>query len=457
MTTGMRSLRLGSLGMRGKVAAALTPAVAIDFAAALGTYLEGGKVVVACDTRVSSEMFSHAACAALLSCGCDVWNAGVMSAPEVHFAVPHLGADGALLIGAGHHPKGWNALVPLGRTGACFNSAQMQELLDIYHAHRYAASAWDKIGREQPVPATVRGAYLDHLCRQIDVAGIARAGFTVIADFCNGSGSVVAAEFATRLGLKLIAINDTLSGLLPHDPEPRPRSSAQVQSVLKPLGADVGFVFNSDMSRAAVVTSVGETLSEEYTFPLVVDHRLARAASPAWVVTNSCTTRTLDDVVRRHGGQVFKTRVGEPFIVDKMRELVAALAGDGSGSVAFGGHVAGYDSFLVMGVILEAMTAGPRTSAELAGALPRYHIIKKSVPCPSAHAYTLLRSLKNHFPDARLTEGDGFRFDWPDGWVHLRASATEPIVRMIVEWTTRELAEDRALQVRGLLERLVSE
>jgi phosphomannomutase len=448
----MQSLRIGTAGLRGQIATALTPPLAMDFASALGTYLDGGAVIVGRDTRISSPMLCNAAVSALLSCGCNVIDAGVISAPEMHFMVPHLKAAAGLLVSAGHHPKGWNALIPFTASGAFFTNVQLQELLDIYHSRRYSQQPWDRIGTEKPAPARVQEDYLDRLCSKLDTDAIADGGFSVIADFCNGAGARAGEKLAERLGIKMIAINKDPSGILPHDPEPRPRSALQVHSVLKPLKADIGFVFNSDMSRTSIVTSSGETLSEEYTIALVADQLLKKEQK---VVTNWCTTKTLDEVAARHKANVYKTKVGEAFIIDRMLELGAELAGDGSGSAAFGGHIPGYDNFMVMGVILEAMAKKKATSAELAAALPRYHLVKRSIRTSSSHAYTMLHNLRGHFPDAEVNDEDGLRFDWPEGWIHLRASTTEPIVRMIVEWNSKEQAEDRALQVRGLLERLV--
>ncbi len=446
----MQPLRIGIAGMRGQVATALTPKLAMDFASALGTYLDGGTVVVGRDTRISSGMLYNAAVSALLGCGCDVVDAGILSAPELHFMVPHLQANAGLMISAGHHPKGWNALVPFTSDGASFSKVELQELLDIYHSRRFSNRPWDRIGQERAAPVGGQEAYLDCLCAQLDTDAIASAGFSVVADFCNGSGAQICEKFAERIGIKLIAINKARSGILPHDPEPRPRSALQVRSVLEPLKADIGFVFNSDMSRTSIVTSSGETLSEEYTIALVADQILSKG----WkLVTNWCTTKTLDEIAARHQSEIHKTKVGEAFIIDRMLELGAELAGDGSGSMAFGGHIPGYDNFRVMGVLLEAMAKKKATSAELAAQLPRHTIVKKKIRTSSSHAYTLLHAMRDHFPDAKVNDADGLRFDWPDGWVHLRASTTEPIIRMIVEWKTREQAEEKALQVRGLLER----
>ncbi len=447
----MDSLRIGTAGLRGAVATALTPQLAMNFASALGTYIDGKAVVIGRDTRISSPMLHAAATAALMSCGCTVINADIISAPEMHYLVPKLQAAAGLLISAGHHPKGWNALTPLTGRGAFFTNVLLQELLDIYHSGRFSLQSWQGVGSEQPAPEQARHEYLDALCEKLDMDAIAAAGFTVIADFCNGAGAQVGERLAERLGIRMIAINRDPSGILPHDPEPRPRSALQVRSVLQPLNADIGFVFNSDMSRTSIVTSSGETLSEEYTAPMVADQILIPGHK---VITNGCTTRTLDEVVARHGAHLYKTRVGEAFIIDRMLELNAELAGDGSGSAAFGNHIPGYDNFMVMGIILEAMARRKTSSAALAEALPRHHIVKRSIRTSSSHAFTMIHGLRDHFSGAEVTEEDGLRFDWRDGWVHLRASMTEPIVRMIVEWNSREKAEDMALQVRGLLERL---
>ena len=288
----------------------------------------------------------------------------------------------------------------------------------------------------------------------VDSRLIASKKYRIIIDCCNGSGSSFAAGFAERLGFELISINDELSGILPHDPEPRPRSSFQVKSMMKALKADAGFIFNSDVSRAAVVTNSLETLSEEYTLPLVADHLLGKTPAPATIVTNCCSTRTLDEIALRHNAHLIKTKVGQASVIDKMIETGALLAGDGSGSVACSGGVKGFDGFMTVAMILESMALKDLSLAELAARLPRYHIIKRKVQCPSAHGYNILRGMKKIFPDAEMSEEDGFRFDWPGGWVHLRASATEPVVRMIVEWKTPEGAEDLASHVMAYLERI---
>lgn len=457
MERRIKSLRFGGSGMRGEIGSALTPMLAIDFASALGTYTEGGKIVIASDARTSTGMLKNAVCSALISTGCTVLDAGTTPASALHYLVPKLGADGGILIGGGHHPAGWNALIIYGAGGAVFNSVQMQELLDIYHANQFSLCWWDEIGEIQKVPQELLHEYMTLACSQINTDAIAKRDLRVVMDFCNGSGGSFGESFAQRLGIKLIPINNKAAGILPHSPEPRPRSAIQVQSLVQALNADIGFVFNTDMSRFSVVTGNGETLSEEYSFPLVADYMLSEVyPAGTAIVTNGSTTRTLDDIAKRYHAEVSYTKAGPSAILDRMIEINAPLGGEGSGSAAFLNIVNGFDSFHAVARILESMAVRKCRSEALADQLPRYHVIKRSIACPSVHGYTALRSVKELFPEARFSEVDGYRFDFDEGMIHLRAATTEPIIRMMVEWKTREEAEDRAVYVRGILERLVA-
>lgn len=452
----MQFLRLGGSGLRGEVGNGLSPELAIDYASALATYLDGGQIVISRDSRISSPMLSHAVSSALLSGGCSIIDAGAIPAPLMHYAVPALKAQGGLMIGAGHHKSNWNALVPIGNSGSSYNATQTQELLDIYHARDFRNSTWDKIGTIQPMPDSIETDYIQALLKTVNAEAIAAANLKVIVDLCNGTGAGIVYRLAKALNIDLIPLNETPSGILPHNPEPRPRSSVQARGLLNALKADIGFVFNTSMNRLAVVTNEGETLSEEYTFPIIVDHLLQKAPG-ATIVTNSCTTRTLDDVVSKHGGTLIKTRVGEATLIDCMQSHQALAAGDGTGSaVTHQSPAPALDGIHAMLLILEAMAEEQVTSAALAERLPRYHLVKKQVRCRSSHAYTLLRGISKHFPQAKVSEIDGVRLDFAEGWIHLRASVTEPIIRMIIEWTNQETAEDQALFTRGLLERLVT-
>lgn len=460
----MRFLRLGASGLRGEVGTSLTHQLAIRYASAVGTWISEteGKasplIGIATDPRKSSEMLKAAVVSGLLSCGCSIMDFGITPAPILHYGVKKLNLDGGILIGAGHHPAGWNALVGLTSTGACFTATEAQEMLEIYHGNVFHTAAWNQCGSIQTAPEQVVFDYIDDLFRNVDIELIRSRNFRIIADFCNGSGSTVFSRIARKANLDAVTINDTLSGELPHDPEPRPRSSVQVKSIMKPLNADAGFVFSSDVGRVALVTDSGETLSEEYTFPLVVENVLSGAGPGKIVATNTCSTRTLDQVVARHCGKVCKGMTGETYTIDLMHEKDAVLCGDGSGGAALQkSGTAGFDGFASMIQILELIARRETTLSALAGVLPRYHIIKRTIPCRSVHAYAAIKKLVSLFPDAEFSNLDGLRFDWPDGWVHIRASRTEPSLRMILEWKTRAAAEEKAINIISMVERLVGE
>ncbi|MCK4983686.1 MAG: hypothetical protein KAS17_12220 [Victivallaceae bacterium] len=449
----MRPTKLGSAGIRGVIGAGLTPENAIDFACAFGTFTNGGKVVVALDTRSSSEMLHQAVVSGLQSCGCEVHDLGIAPAMLLSFAIPKLKADGALLIGGGHQRESWNSIVPWGAGGAYLNSIQIRELFDIYYGRRFLTCQWDEIKKNVPVPESIQGQYFDALCKVVDSKAVAAAKFTVINDFCNGSGSALEKEFASRFGLNSIPINNILSGILPHDPEPRPHSAFQVQSLIKPLKSDVGFVFNSDMSRVSLVSDTGETLSEEYTFPLGVNYLLGKAGKDGLrVISNICTSKTLDDVVAQHNGILEKYTTGQSNIIDYMKESNAFISGEGSGSFTSSEWLPSFDAFYVSALILEAMALRQKTLSELVAELPRYHIVKKIINSSSMNAYNRIRIIKNHFKGAKICELDGLRLDWDDGWISLRASSTEQVIRLISESKDKELAEDRALKIHALLE-----
>lgn len=449
----MRSLKFGAAGMRGIVGRGLTPEAVTNFAAAFGTFCAGEPVMVATDSRVSSPMLKNAAIAALSSCGCEVVDAGIMPAGVVHYLIPRLKLKGGLLIGGGHQSSGWNAMIPLGSDGAYFNALRQRELLDIYHSNRFRSAAWDRLGKVSALPVGAVSEYWDALSGRVDAAAIRRAGLTIIVDYGNGAGAVLHEQLAERFGLKVIAINDRPNGFLPRDPEPRPRAGSPLRSIIKPLHAALGGVFNSDMSRLEIVTDQGEPLSEELTFPLAADYWLSRRPAGAGVVVNSCSSRTLEEVVAARGGRLEKTRVGQASVIDALKESNAQLAGEGAGSFACCDWVKGFDALYALLVVVEAAAVRGKTVTELVQALPRYRIVKRTLPCLTAHAYALIRRTKRLFPAAELSEVDGLRFDWPDGWLSIRLASTDQVIRLIAEADRPEIAREREMTVRTFLER----
>jgi len=448
-----RLLTLGTAGMRGVVGPGLTPGAASDFASAFAAFTGGGKVLVGTDPRASSEMLKDAVSAALSGGGCEVVDGEILTAGLMHYLIPAGNYAGGILITGGHQPAGVNGLVPLAADGSYFDHLRRRELFDFYLGKHFTSVPANRVLPIRKIdPAELEG-YWNFLETHIDVETVRKARLTLLADFCNGSGAVFKDRFASLLGIKLIAINDTPCGTIPREPEPRPRSGSPIRSIVGPLGAAAGLVFNSDLSRMAIVSDSGEPLSEEMTYPLAADYLLSKLPKGSRVVTNVCTTRTLDDVAANYGAVVETAKVGQAWVVDLAQTTGAALAGEGSGSFTTAA-LHGFDGFLMTGLLLEAIAVRGPVGEQLAK-LPRYEMVKQVIPSDSPNAYPLLRRMIREFgEDVPVSETDGLRFDWPDGFLSLRFSSTEPALRLISESKSRELASDRAWRARLAWERL---
>jgi len=451
----MKSVRFANFGVRGRIGDTISPEMLIDFSCAFGTFADGGRVLLGRDTRSSSPMLHASVLAGLLSTGCEVLDFGVCPAPILQFSVERLKAAGAVSISGGHTRMGYNALTLIGPNGAYLEPVGGEVVLDIYHARDFRRCAWDRQGVRQTA-GDFLDPYLSALAALLDVDAIRRAGFTVVIDPVNGSACRYLNPFAERLGIKLVPINGDESGYLAHDPEPRPRNAKQVSALIGYVKGDIGFVLSSDAGRVALVCENGETASEEFVFPVIARHALSRR--PGVLVTNCCTSRMVDDVAARMGTRVVKTPVGQAFIMAALADEDGVIGGEGNGSVGLPAFSRAFDGFLAIGLILEALAKSGRRASELVAELPRYHIVKRQIYGEPHRCYRALETMQ---VDTQWADGghvdltDGLRVDWDDGWLHLRASQTEPMIRIISESKSRQSAADRALAAARRLESLV--
>jgi phosphomannomutase len=441
----MKLLKVGISGVRGIVGETITPELVMDFACAFGTYAGGGKLLVGRDTRPSGPMLHRAVLAALVSTGCGVLDLGICPTPVLQKLVKSSKAAGAISITAGHNNAQWNALTFINREGTFLNDFQGEAVLDVYHLERFRKASLARLGRVSPGGQS-SDAYFRALERFLDSARISRAGFKVVIDPCNGAGSGYVDKFCARLGCGLVAVNNEPSGFFVHEPEPRPRNAGEVASLVKVAGAKAGFLLNSDASRVSIVAEDGETLSEEYTLPLVASYWLRKEPGP--IVTNASTSRMIEDVATRAGVPVLKTRVGQSHVIQALIGEEGAVGGEGSGGVAVRRFQPAFDGFLAMGLLLESMAVTGRTLSDLVAELPKYHIIKEKVYCPPSRIHSVVAETKKLFRGTEVQTIDGVKAERKDGWVHIRASATEPMIRIIAENVSREKARadvDRAL------------
>ncbi len=448
----MKSLRLASFGVHGQVGEALTPKLVIDFSAAFATFVDGGRVLLARDTRYSSPMLHSAVLSGLMSAGCEVIDLGVCPSPVLQYSVPKLDARGAVSISGMHNPMGWNTVALIGPDGAFLEPVGGEYVLDSFHSGDFLKRDWQGIGSVAPAD-DVFGPYVEALAARVNVEAIRKKRYTVVIDPVGGAGCPFLQRFADRLGIRWVPINAAPSGYLAREPEPRPRSAVQMASMLPHLKADVGFVLSSDMGRLSLVTNKGEAASEEYTFAVVANHVLSKRKGT--VVTNCCTSRTIDDIAALREVPVVKTAVGQAFVVAALGDEEGVVGGEGSGGVVLPDFSLAFDGFVSMALILEAMAENQVTIGELLAALPRYRVVKKRLPCESRLAYRALDVLKENLlaqEGARVDLTDGLRVDWDDGWVYANASKTQKMMRVISEAKSLERAKQRAEDVYRALQ-----
>jgi phosphomannomutase len=414
----MKLLKIGLSGVRGIVGETIVPELVMDFACAFGTFLDSKKVLVGRDTRISGPMLHEATLSALVSTGCDVLDLGVCPTPIIQYMVKSQKARGAVSITAGHNDLKWNALTFIDRDGTYLNVFQGEEVLDIYHLGKFAKVSVDRLGSIKRAEDYL-DVYFKKLRKFINADAIKRAKFKVVIDPCNGAGAKIIDIFSQQLGFELIPVNNEPNGYFPHDPEPRPRNAQEVASIIKVVNADVGFLLNSDVSRVSLVAENGETLSEEFTFPLIADHCLKK--KPGIVITNHSSSRMIDDVAREKNCPVVKVKVGQSYSIQSLLNEDGVMSGEGSGGVAIPDFQLAFDGFLTMSMILEIMAEKKKKISELVRELPRYHIVKEKIYCPPTKIHSVVNEVKKLYANCDIDSSDGIKVEDNDGWVHVRA------------------------------------
>lgn len=438
----MKPLKIGISGVRGIVGETLTPELVVEFAQAFGTYLDGGRILVCRDTRPSGPMVRAAVMAGLLSTGCEVIDLGICPTPTMQLAVEHFGAAGGISITAGHNPMKWNALKFVRGDGLYLNTRQAEELLDIYHQGEFTKAEWHEIQTRIETRDAI-DHHIEVLKRSFDVEAIRARKLTVAVDCCNGACAVFSPRWLEELGCRVLAINDETDSVFPHNPEPKRETMAQLRAVVKAGQADIGFAHDADGERLAIVTETGEALSEEMTLAIAAEIKLSR--KPGVVVTNLSTTRAIEAIAERHNSSVVRTPVGQPYISEAMIEHGAALGGEGNGSVAIPEIHATNDAAATIGLILEHLATSGKSISMLVAELPRFVMLKHYVPIAPNLLFSVLNEIRLEAESAGADEldlSDGVKLIWPDGWLHIRASNTESMIRLIAEAKNETRADE---------------
>jgi phosphomannomutase len=428
----------------------------VEFAAAYAGGCKPGPIVLGHDGRVSAHVFSAAVESSILATGHDVLFTGPAATPTIGRLVREMEAAGGIQISASHNPPPYNGLKFFQRAGMVLSPSQGQAMLDRWKKREFHWAAWDSLGHRRDVDEPDRG-HLAAVLGIVDVATICRRSFKVVLDACHGAGSRMGRSLLEALGCRAIVLGEQPDGRYDHAPEPTEANLREFSAVVPAAGAAIGFALDPDADRLAIVDETGRYIGEELTLALAATRRLGQAKGP--VILNLSTSRVTETLARAAGCTVFRTPVGEINVVQRMVDVNALLGGEGNGGVI--DPRVGYvrDSFVGMAMVLDLMAATGEPLSNLVAGLPRYAMIKEQYPLAvgatsnssagsSACAISeLWDRIADAWPDSRADRRDGLRLEWEDRWVHVRASNTEPIVRVIAEAAGAQTARDLASQV----------
>lgn len=446
----------GTIG--GRPGEGLSPLDIVKFTAAYARFISGSTtrksrtMVVGRDARLSGPMVSDLVTATLTGMGFDVVNIGLASTPTTELAVVMEKACGGIIITASHNPKQWNALKLLNENGEFLNDAQGKEVLAIAEADDYSFAEVDALGHVYS-NETYNRRHIDSVLALdlVDVDAIAKADFTVAVDAVNSVGGIVIPQLLRALGVKnIIELNCEATGKFAHTPEPIPENLTQIADLMRDGKADVGFVVDPDVDRLAIVMENGEMFVEEYTLVAVADYVLSH--TPGSTVSNLSSSRALRDVTRRHGCEYSAAAVGEVNVVTKMKETGAVIGGEGNGGVIYPASHYGRDALVGVALFLTLLAKSGKKVSELKATYPEYAIAKNKIQLtPDIDVDAILEAVKKRYASETITDIDGVKIDFPDCWVHLRKSNTEPIIRIYSEASTMEKADALAQDIKSVI------
>lgn len=417
-------------GLRGVIGETLTPDLAVRYVAAFAATLPPGPVVVSRDGRTTGSMLASAVQSALAASGKEVLDAGIAATPTLGVLVRHHQAVGGVQISASHNPLPYNGLKLFNHEGRVIPAAAGRLVLDRYRQGEFAWAAHDKIGSIRPLADTA-SRHLKLLLATVNEAAIGARGCKVLLDSNAGAGSLLGRLLLERLGCQVTILGGEPTGRFIHPPEPTLENLQSVQQQVVAAGADIGFCQDPDADRLAIIDETGRYIGEELTLALCLDHVLRQQQGP--VVTNCATSRMSQDLAAKYGAAFSRSAVGEANVVDEMIRTKAGFGGEGNGGPI--DPRVGYvrDSFVGMSLILAALAVRNCKTSELVAEMPRYEIHKTTTPLRSDKLPAAFAALQRHFAEAKPDTLDGLRLDWPDRWLIVRGSNTEPLVRIIAE------------------------
>ena len=435
----------GTIG--GRAGDTLNPLDIVKFTSAYATFIrrsgksQSNTIVVGRDARISGEMVKNVVCGTLMGIGYDVINIGLATTPTTELAVRMTQAAGGIIITASHNPRQWNALKLLNHEGEFLTKSEGNEVLDIAESEDFIYADVDHLGHYSE-DSSFDQRHIESVLalKLVDREAIKKAHFKVAVDGINSVGGIILPKLLNELGVEYTLLNGEPTGDFAHNPEPLEKNLGGIMQEMSKGGYDLGIVVDPDVDRLAFICEDGTMFGEEYTLVSVADYVLSH--TPGNTVSNLSSTRALRDITEKHGGQYMASAVGEVNVTTKMKEVNAVIGGEGNGGVIYPESHYGRDALVGIALFLSSLAQRGGTVSELRKTYPNYCMAKNRIDLtPETDISAILDRIKEMYADEKVTDIDGVKIDFADKWVHLRASNTEPIIRVYSEAATMEEAE----------------
>ncbi|WP_405198321.1 phosphoglucosamine mutase [Christiangramia sp. LLG6405-1] len=450
----------GTIG--GKTGDNLTPLDTVKFAAAYGTWLKNNstnknlKVAVGRDARISGKMIQELTMNTLTGLGIDVIDLGLSTTPTVEVAVPLENADGGIILTASHNPKQWNALKLLNSKGEFLDGEAGALILEIAEKENFDFAEVDDLGK-----ITVIDDYIDRHIEEVlklklvDADKISSAKFKVAVDAVNSTGGIAIPALLKRMGVEVIELYCEPNGHFPHNPEPLREHLTDICELMKKEKADLGIVVDPDVDRLAFIDENGEMFGEEYTLVACADYVLSK--TPGNTVSNLSSSRALRDITEKHNGEYNASAVGEVNVVQLMKDSEAIIGGEGNGGIIYPEAHYGRDSLVGTALFLTYLAEKKESVSSIRASYPSYYMSKNKIQLtPDLDVDGVLKAVEKRHASEEISTVDGVKIDFPENWVHLRKSNTEPIIRIYTEAKSQQEADELAQKMISEIEQIIA-
>ena len=448
----------GTIG--GCVGDALTPLDIVRFTASYATFIRkqsssSNTIIIGRDARISGEMVSNIVSGTLIGCGFDVLDVGLSTTPTIEVAVQIKQSAGGIILTASHNPKQWNALKLLNDKGEFLSAKDGEEILELAENDAFTFSEVDDLGK-YTFDDSFNDKHIEEVLNLnlVNVDLVKSAGFKVVVDAVNSTGGFMIPRLLEKMGVECVKLYCEPNGKFPHNPEPLPKNLTEISKLVVQDKADFGIVVDPDVDRLAMVCEDGSMFGEEYTLVAVADYVLSK--TPGNTVSNLSSTRALRDVTNNHNGSYEASAVGEVNVVDKMKATNAIIGGEGNGGVIYPEMHYGRDALIGVALFLTQLAERKISAKKLRDSYPNYFISKNKIQLtPEIDVDAILTTLEEKYKNEQITTIDGLKIDFQEGWVHLRKSNTEPIIRIYAESEGEEKANKFANDMINEIKELI--